>query len=66
MVARNSQYSSEEVTLAAPTWAGTGGAPITLANDWKHYRYRTLEATLPLRNIVNVNPYYAVTGLSPC
>lgn len=66
MVARNSQYSSEEVTLAAPTWAGTGGAPITLANDWKHYRYRTLEATLPLRNIVNVNPYYAATGLSPC
>lgn len=66
MVARNSQYNADEVTPTSPTWAGAAALPITLSGEWKHFRYRTLETTLPLRNIVNVNPYYAKLLLSPC
>lgn len=57
MTARNAQYDQSVVTTAAPTWAGTAGAPINLtattnpSSDWQHYRYRVFETTVPLRNI---------------
>lgn len=60
----------DAVTAAAPVWAATGAdnpagsasAPIDLslkpdgsANaDWQHYRYRTFQTIIPLRNIVSL------------
>lgn len=56
LVARSGQYDKGIVTLAAPTWAGTFSAtsvPITLTADanWQHYRYKTFETTVPIRNV---------------
>lgn len=43
-----------DATTAAPTWSGdTGGArsfDLSAASDWKCYRYRVFETTVPLRN----------------
>lgn len=65
LVARSSQYESrlnavtglrecDQVTAAAPTWDGSGVAPIDLSADtsWQCYRYRTFENVVPLRNLV--------------
>jgi type IV pilus assembly protein PilW len=61
LVARSGQYSKEVVTTAAPTWSENTPAPIlgagaigpnTAADEpWKHYRYKTFEAVIPMRNI---------------
>jgi type IV pilus assembly protein PilW len=51
LVARNSQYSPDDVTTAAPTWAGSASTPISLGGDWTHYRYKTFETTVPIRNL---------------
>lgn len=59
LVARNSQYDPQLVTAAAPTWSGSGTHPIDLTKrpdgaanpDWQHYRYKTFETVIPLRNI---------------
>lgn len=58
LVARNEQYDKNEVTTAAPTWQGSSSVPavpITLSNDpnWKHFRYRTFETTIPIRNLTS-------------
>jgi type IV pilus assembly protein PilW len=41
-----------DTTAAAPTWSGTATAPFDLSADanWKCYRYRAFETTVPLRN----------------
>lgn len=58
LVARSSQYEKEEVTPNAPTWAGStgsvGAVPINLSadGDWRHYRYKTFEGIIPIRNVV--------------
>ena len=43
----------EDVTSAAPTWQGSGTAPIDLSakSDWQRYRYKTFETTVPMRNM---------------
>lgn len=52
LVVRNGQYEKDaEVTTSEPTWSGSDAAPIKLSGDWKHYRYKTFESTLPLRNM---------------
>jgi len=53
LVARSPQQEATNVTTAAPTWAGTAQAPISLTGlaDWQQFRYRTLEAVVPIRNI---------------
>ncbi len=54
MVTRSGQLEKEDATAAAPTWAGSASAPISLSasrSDWKRYRYRTFETTVPLRNV---------------
>jgi len=53
LVARSPQQDSVAVTSAAPTWAGSGAAPINLTGlaDWTQFRYRTFEAVVPVRNI---------------
>jgi type IV pilus assembly protein PilW len=45
-------------TTAQPQWEGSTGAAISVpnpistdTNDWKRYRYRVLESTVPLRNL---------------
>lgn len=51
IVARSRQPETTDVTNTAPTWGGTATTPITLnAADWKLYRYKTFETTVPLRN----------------
>lgn len=68
IVARNPQYDKSADPLAtssAPVWAGTDkdttstptnptAAAIDLSGDadWQHYRYKTLQTTVPIRNVV--------------
>lgn len=53
LVARSGQYDKNNVTTAAPTWAGTATTPIDLSGDgnWQHYRYKIFQTVVPLRNI---------------
>lgn len=51
LVARSGQYNKDEVDQPEPSWAGSADAPIGLADGWKHYRYKTFETLLPLRNM---------------
>ena len=64
LTVRNAQYEKEVVTAAAPTWEGSATTlPTTLpidvsknpddsANaDWKNYRYKVFQTTVPLRNV---------------
>ena len=56
LVARSGQFEKDEVTSAAPTWAGTASAtsvPIDLSANasWKNYRYKVFETTIPIRNV---------------
>jgi type IV pilus assembly protein PilW len=61
ILARSTQYETDEVTTARPTWMpdGTTAQQFTLPscpvgeNDcWKHYRYRVFESVIPLRNML--------------
>jgi type IV pilus assembly protein PilW len=68
LVARSVQYEKEEVTTANPSWdvgnAGTVAGTATCGSsrciaikvdmlpDWKHYRYKLFETTVPLRNLL--------------
>lgn len=65
VVARNAAYNKDNVTTALPTWSGTTvdstnaptnpqSVPLQLDGDgkWQHYRYKTLETTVPLRNAI--------------
>lgn len=51
IVSRSSQYEKDEVTAAEPTWT-ENNTTIKLSDipDWKHYRYRVFQTTIPLRN----------------
>lgn len=62
VLARSQQYEKTNVTTSAPTWAGgsfvmrnvdgtTDNSPGD-ANDWRRYRYRVYQTTIPLRNAV--------------
>lgn len=54
LVARSRQAEKEIVTTVAPTWAGA--ASVSLVDpEWQHYRYRTFETTVPLRNTPAAN-----------
>ncbi|MDI4632691.1 PilW family protein [Pelomonas sp. V22] len=66
LLARSTQFESEEVTKVAPSWdvgtfatvsgAATCGSSKCVAlkadvtTDWKHYRYKVFELLVPLRN----------------
>lgn len=52
LVARGSVRGQQAIT-AAPTWAGSAGAPIVLTADteWQRYHYKVFETTVPLRNV---------------
>ena len=65
LVARSTQYESkfdsatgqrtgDQVTAAAPTWAGSADKAIDLSGDgdWQFYRYRTFENIAPARNVI--------------
>lgn len=64
LVARNSQYNPTAVTTAAnaPNWGGTSTSmvaatgtlgPNTQADEpWMHYRYKTFETIIPIRNAI--------------
>jgi type IV pilus assembly protein PilW len=58
VLARSSQFERENVTPAAPAWAGGAfvmqnlDASGTDAGDWHHYRYRVYETVVPLRNMI--------------
>lgn len=68
LVARSTQPDKLSVTAAAPTWAGSKvNATATVGNpanatavlidlsgnaSWQSYRYKTVQTTVPLRNIV--------------
>lgn len=54
LVVRSDQYEKTEVTTAAPSWNGGTDLPIDLSaeTDWRHYRYKIFQTTVPIRNIV--------------
>ncbi len=65
VVARSGAYDKNGPTTAAPSWSGTvadttntpknpTATPIDLSADtnWRNYRYKTLETTVPLRNSI--------------
>lgn len=64
-VARSGAYDKTGPTTAAPTWSGSvadttvspknpTATPFDLSADtnWRNYRYKTLETTVPLRNAI--------------
>lgn len=50
LVARSRQPEKEVVPASAPSWTGSASIVID-GTDWDHYRYKTYEATVPLRNV---------------
>lgn len=62
LLARSQQYEKANVTTVAPTWEGgtftmtnldgTADNTPNSANDWRHYRYRVYQVTIPLRNMI--------------
>jgi type IV pilus assembly protein PilW len=60
VLARSGLYEKTAVTAAAPTWRhpGTGAqvnfvmANLADGTDWRNYRYRVYETTVPLRNLI--------------
>lgn len=47
-----------DTTTVSPTWVGSATVPLNLSgnigltgDDWKCYRYKTYESTIPLRNV---------------
>jgi len=62
LLARSQQYEKAIVTPNAPTWTGgtfvmtnvdgTADDAPNNPNDWRHYRYRVYEVTIPLRNVI--------------
>jgi len=62
VVARNAKREPEVVTPAPLTvWAGATTIDLTASiADWDHYRYRTFETIIPLRNV-----FWAKGSLTP-
>jgi type IV pilus assembly protein PilW len=59
LVVRSGQYEKEIVTTAAPVWHSdaTGTADVNfdltgLGIDWDHYRYKTAQSIVPVRNLI--------------
>jgi type IV pilus assembly protein PilW len=53
LVARSGQYDKSTVTTTAPAWAGSATTPVNLTgnSDWQHYRYKTFQTVVPIRNM---------------
>ena len=59
VVVRSGQFEKEIVTAAAPDWHqdATTSSNITfdltgLGSDWNHYRYKTAQSIVPVRNMI--------------
>ncbi len=62
LLVRSAQFERTAVTTVAPTWYGgaftmtnvdgTADSNPGDANDWRHYRYRTHQKVVPLRNMI--------------
>lgn len=59
LVVRSVQVDPSEVTVTTPIWNPSGASSAVVANpatawgaDWKHYRYKTFETIVPIRNAV--------------
>lgn len=79
IVSRSAAYNRDTVTTATPTWTGAvvdtvnspqnpASAPFDLTSDadWQHYRYKTLETAVPLRNAIWQGGQAAYQGGSGC
>lgn len=53
LVARSGQFDKNSITTTAPAWAGTSTTPVDLSgnSDWQHYRYKTFQTVVPIRNM---------------
>lgn len=53
-VVGRSQHTDTTYTASNPGWSGSSAAAIDLSatTGWQHFRYRLLETTMPLRNII--------------
>ncbi len=62
LLSRSQQFEKDVVTPVAPSWEGgnftmrdLNGATAAgddTPNDWRHYRYRVYQTTVPLRNMI--------------
>jgi type IV pilus assembly protein PilW len=58
LAVRSGQYEKELITTAAPVWhldaATTGDVDFVVSSftDWEHYRYKTAQSIVPLRNMI--------------
>lgn len=52
VVARSPQLEREEVTAQEPLWQGASALKVSHLEDWKKYRYATIESAIPLRNLI--------------
>jgi type IV pilus assembly protein PilW len=51
LIARSRQPETADIPASAPTWAGAASSPLQPpGDDWRRYRYKTFETTVPLRN----------------
>lgn len=79
VASRSAAYSRDSITTATPTWSGaavdTANSPQNPASapfdftgdaDWQHYRYKTLETAVPLRNAIWQGGQAAYQGGSGC
>lgn len=57
LVARSAEYNKtaadgSTVTVSAPSWDGSVAIDLSGNAEWQHYRYRTFQAVVPLRNMI--------------
>ncbi len=77
VVSRSAAYNKDPVTTAEPSWSGTtvnapqnpAAVPIDMHlvdPNWQHYRYKTLESSVPLRNAIWQGGQATYQGGSGC
>ena len=52
LLSRSPQWEKTEITTAAPSWQGGEFTMSNVGDDWRHYRYKVFQTTIPLRNML--------------
>lgn len=52
VLTRSQQWEKKEITTVAPRWQGGDFSMNHVGNDWRHYRYKVFQTTIPLRNML--------------
>lgn len=52
LLSRSQQWEKKEITTTAPSWQGGEFTMSSVGDDWRHYRYKVFQTTIPLRNML--------------